>query len=323
MRRREFIAGLGSAAAWPMAGRAQQAALPVIGFLVPVPGTVERILPSFTQGLAETGYVVGRNVTIVSRVGGPDRQPALAADLVGRHVTLIVAAGRGATLASKAATQTIPIVFNMAADPVEFGVVASLNRPSGNLTGLAAFGGELAGKRLELLHKLVPAADSIAMLSRTAGGFVQAEVRAIQSAVRVLGVRLLVLFAATESEVDTAFATLVKEHVGALLIGARAFAPAVSAKIISLEGRFAVPTLHFSNRAGVAAGALASYGPLLRENYHQMGVYAGRILKGEKPTDLPVVQPTKFEFVINLSTAKALGLTIPETLLATADEVIQ
>ena len=151
MRRRAFIAGLGSAAAWPLVGRAQQAAVPVIGFLVPVPGTVERILPSFTQGLAETGYVVGRNVTIVSRVGGPDRQPALAADLVARHVTLIVAAGRGAALASRAATQTIPIVFNVSYDPVEIGAVASLNRPSGNLTGVTTVGNELAGKRLELL----------------------------------------------------------------------------------------------------------------------------------------------------------------------------
>jgi putative ABC transport system substrate-binding protein len=326
MRRRDFIAGLG-AAVWPLAVRAQQPAVPVIGFLGPAPGTVERILPSFAQGLAETGYVVGRNVTIESRVGGPGRQLALAADLVGRHVTLIVAAGLGAAQASKEATQTIPVVFNMAADPVEFGVVASLNRPSGNLTGFASFGSELAGKRLELLHKLVPAADPIALLSRrNAAG---AEVRAMQSAARVLGVRLLVLFAATEGEVDTAFATLVEEHVGALVIGATAFAPAVYEKTISFAGRFAVPTMLFTAlpfsdpvTAG-AAGALASYGPPLRENYHQMGVYAGRILKGEKPSDLPIMQPTKLEFVINLKTAKALGLTIPETLLATADEVIQ
>ena len=324
MKRRTFIAGLGSAAAWPMAGRAQQAALPVIGFLVPVPGTVERILPSFTQGLAETGYVMGRNVTIVSRVGGPDRQPALAADLVGRHVTLIVAAGRGATLASKAATQTIPIVFNVSYDPVEIGAVASLNRPSGNLTGVTGVSAELAGKRLELLHKLVPAADTIAMLARQPGSdFTGAETRAMQSAADTLGVRLLVLHAGIESEVAAAFATLADQHAGALLIGATAFAPAAYEKIISLAGRFAVPTLLFSSRDGVAVGALASYGPLLRDNYHQMGVYAGRILKGEKPADLPVVLPTKFELVINLKTAKALGLTIPETLLATADEVIQ
>jgi putative ABC transport system substrate-binding protein len=265
IKRREFIAGLGSAAAWPVVARAQPQAMPVIGFLVPAPGTVERILPSFSQGLAETGY--GRNVTIEASVGSVGQLPALAADLVRRHVTLIVTAGLGATQVAKAATQIIPVVFNMAADPVEFGVVASLNRPSGNLTGVAAFGGELAGKRLELLHRLVPAANSIAMLSRMAGGFAQAEMKAMQSAAHVLGVRLLGLFAATESEVDTAFATLVEEHVGALVIGANAFAPAVSAKIISLEGRFAVPTLHFSNRAGVAAGALASYGPQIRENY--------------------------------------------------------
>src|SRR5271169_1775109 len=189
MRRREFIVGLGSAAAWPLAARAQQPAMPVIGWLDTVPGTIERFLPPFAQGLAETGYVVGRNVTIESRKG--DVLPALAADLVRQHVTVIVAVGVQAALVAKAATQTIPVVFGMNADPVEFGVVASLNRPSGNLTGVSGIGEEMAAKRLELLHKLVPAADPIAMLARTAGsGLVQAEARAMQFAARVLGVRL-------------------------------------------------------------------------------------------------------------------------------------
>jgi putative tryptophan/tyrosine transport system substrate-binding protein len=200
MRRREFIAGLGSAAAWPVVARAQQGAMPVIGWLDAVPGTMERYLPLFTQGLAETGYIVGRNVTITSREG--DRLPALAADLVRQHVTVIAVVGVTAAQVAKAATQTIPVVFAMAGDPVEVGVVESLNRPSGNLTGLTAIGAELAGKRLELLHKLVPAADTIAMLVRQGGSaFIRAETRAMQSAADVLGVRLLVLYAATEGEV--------------------------------------------------------------------------------------------------------------------------
>jgi putative tryptophan/tyrosine transport system substrate-binding protein len=322
MRRRQFIVGLGSTAAWPVVARAQQRAMPVIGWLNPVPGTMERYLPAFTQGLAETGYVVGRNVTIESPEVDVDRLPALAADLVRRHVTVIVAAGINSARAAKAATQTIPVVFGMVADPVEVGVVASLNRPSGNLTGVDLVGNEIAGKRIELLHKLVPAADSIAMLARTAGPGNQAEARAMQSAARVLGVRLLALFGATKSEVAAAFATLVEQHAGALVIGSNAFSPASFDQIISLAGRYAVPTLFFT-RERVASGGLASYGIRLSESIRQMGVYTGRILKGEKPADLPVVQPTKFELVINLKTAKALGLTIPETLLATADEVIQ
>jgi putative ABC transport system substrate-binding protein len=317
IKRREFIAGLGSAAAWPVVARAQQLPLPVIGWLSPIPGTMQLWLPAFTQGLAETGYIVGRNVTIEPREGGPDQQPALAADLVRRHVTVIVAAGVTPALAAKAATQTIPVVFGMVADPVEVGVVASLNRPSGNLTGVAFVGNEIAGKRFELMHRLVPAADPIAMLSK--GGADQA---AMQPAARVLGVRLLALSAVTVSEVAAAFATLGEQHAGALVTGSGGFSPAAFDQIISLAGRYAVPTLFFTRRA-VASGGLASYGPELSGSLHQMGVYTGRILKGEKPADLPVVQPIKFELVINLKTANALGLTIPETLLATADEVIQ
>jgi putative tryptophan/tyrosine transport system substrate-binding protein len=321
MRRRQFIAGLGSAAAWPCAARAQQPATPVIGWLNNVPGTLERNLTPFTRGLAETGYVVGRNVIIEPREG--EALPTFAADLVRRHVTVIVAVGSIAAQVAKAATQTIPVVFLMAGDPVEVGVVASLNRPSGNLTGIAALGEEIAGKRFELMHKLVPAADPIAMLARSAGSeLIQAETRAMRSAAGVLGVHLLVLFAATQSEVASAFATLVEQHVGALVTSSNVFPPAAYDQIISHARRYAVPTLFFT-RAPVAAGALASYGVQPGETFRQMGVYTGRILKGGKPADLPIMQPTKLELVINLKTAKALGLTIPETLLATADEVIQ
>ena len=296
--------------------------MPVIGWLDTVPGTMERFLPVFSQGLAETGYVVGRNVTIEPREG--DGLPALAADLVRRHVTVIVAVGGGAAQAAKAATQTIPVVFGMGGDPVEIGVVASLNRPSGNLTGVATVGAEIAGKRFELLHKLVPAADPIAMLARSAGSELsQAETRAMQSAARVLGVRLLVLYAATESEVATAFATLVEQHAGALVTQLQPFSP-LPAAIKSYRSRVAMLSQPcFSTAIRVAGGGLASYGTKLGEVFRQMGVYTGRILKGEKPADLPIMRPTKFELVINLKTAKALGLTIPETLLATADEVIQ
>jgi putative ABC transport system substrate-binding protein len=326
MRRRQFIAGLGSAAAWPVVARAQQA-VPVVGLLTSVSRTSG--LPTFegfTQGLAETGYVVGRNVTIEPRAAEGDRGrlPALAADLVRRHVTVIVAIGASSARVAKAATQTIPVVFIMANDPVEVGVVPSLNRPSGNLTGVTIVGTELTGKRLELLHQLVPAADPIAMLGGVADTeLIQAKTKAMQSAASVLGVRLLVLSAVTESEVAAAFATIVEHHAGALVTSSGAFrSPAIRDQILSLAGRYAVPTM-FARRNPVQMGGLASYGDKTIELFRQAGVYAGRILNGAKPAELPVVQPTKFEFVINLKTAKALGLTIPETLLATADEVIQ
>jgi putative ABC transport system substrate-binding protein len=321
IRRREFVAGLGSAVAWPLVARAQQAAMPVIGMLnvSGVPGVMERFLPAFNQGLADTGYVVGRNVTIESREGRDDQLPALAADLVRRQVAVIVTLSGKSALATKAATQTIPVVFGMADDPVEIGAVASLNRPSNNLTGVTSAVAELAGKRLELLHKLVPAADTIAYLGRTD----LTEERAnLQSAARVLGVRLLPLVGATESEIAAAFATIVEQHAGALLISSGGFPAAAFDQIISLAGRYAVPTLFFT-RDRVVSGGLASYGITTSDLTRQMGVYAGRILKGEKPADLPIVRPNKYELAINLKTANALGLTIPETLLATADEVIQ
>jgi putative tryptophan/tyrosine transport system substrate-binding protein len=286
-----------------------------------VPGTMERLLPAFNRGLAETGFVVGRNVSIVPGEG--DELPALAAGLIRQHVTVIAVVGVNGAQAAKAATRTIPVVFLMAGDPVEIGVATSLNRPSGNLTGVTVVGDEIAAKRLELLHKLVPTADPIVMLVRQAGSaFIQAETKAMRSAADALGVRLLVLHANTESEIAAAFATLIEQRAGALVTSSNVFSiPAIN-QIISLADRYAVPTLFYS-RTQVAGGALASYGAKSDEAFRQMGVYTGRILKGEKPSDLPIVRPIKFEFVINLKTAKALGLTIPETLLATADEVIQ
>jgi putative tryptophan/tyrosine transport system substrate-binding protein len=326
MRRREFIAGLGSLAVWPMVARAQQPAMPVIGWLdAQSPESEQEILPVFRRGLAETGYVEGRNVIVEYRwaENDNDRLSALAADLVRRHVAVIVAATTSSALAAKAATQTIPIVFSIGSDPVALGLVASLNRPTANLTGVATLSGDIAPKRLALLHELVPAIASIAMLVNPANpNFVQAETKDLQSAAHVLGVRVLVLNGGTESDIAAAFATLVEQQVSALLISADTFFYAAGHQIMSLAARYAIPTM-FYDRASVAAGGLLSYGADLRDVSRQVGLYAGRILKGEKPADLPVVQPTKFELTINLKTAKALGLTIPETLLATADELIE
>ena len=304
MRRREFIAGIGGAAAWPVVARAQQRALPMIGWL-PVAGargTMERFLPAFNQGLADTGYVVGRNVTIEYHEGDVDQMPALAADLVRRQVTVIVATGIRTVQAAKAATQTIPVVFAIVGDPVELGFVASLNRPSGNLTGITSVGIELAGKRLDLLHKLVPVADPIALLAGSTGPGNQTETRSMQSAARVLGVRLLPFVVETESEVAAVFTSLVEQHAGAVVTTSSIFSSALFDKIISLAGRYALPTLFFG-RNQVVRGGLASYGVASAsdgivggELIRQMGVYTGRILKGEKPADLPVVQPDKFDW---------------------------
>jgi putative ABC transport system substrate-binding protein len=326
MRRREFIAGLGSAAAWPMVARAQQPALPVIGWLDgQSPESVRELLPAFRMGLAETGYVEGRNVIVEYHWAENDnnRLSALAAGLARRHVAVIVAATTSSALAAKTATQTIPVVFRIGSDPVALGLVASLNRPTGNLTGVAVLSGDIAPKRLALLHELVPGIGSIAMLVNPANpSYVQAETKDLQSAAHVLGVRMLVLNGGTENDIAAAFATLVEQQVSALLISADSFFYAAPHQIISLAARYAIPTM-FYDRASVAAGGLLSYGDYFSASSRQVGLYAGRILKGEKPADLPVVQPTKFDLVINLKTAKALGLTIPETLLATADEVIQ
>jgi putative tryptophan/tyrosine transport system substrate-binding protein len=328
MRRREFIAGLGGAAAWPLVARGQRAALPTVGWLhAESPEAVrhQNIMPAFQHGLAETGYVEGRNVAIEYRwaEGNTERLPALAAELALRQVAVIVVVGTAATLAAKAATQTIPVVFLMGSDPIEIGLAASFNRPGGNLTGVAILAGEIAAKRLALLREFVPTASSMGMLVNPTNPLIsQAETRDLQTAAHGLGLRVLVLNAGTESEVAVAFATLVEQRAGALLIGSDTFFVAARDQIILLAARHAVPTMFFES-AHVSAGGLSSYGPNLPHEYQQIGLYAGRILKGEKPADLPIVQPTKFELVINLKTAKALGLTIPPNLLAIADEVIE
>ena len=324
MRRREFIMLLGgTAAAWPLAAGAQQTALPVVGWL---DSRSSRALPDkFRQGLADMAFVEGRNVAVEYRVadGHPDRLPALAADLVLRRVAVIVAWSGNAALAAKAATQTVPVVFVMGGDPVETGLVASLNRPAGNLTGVAIRGVEIASRRLELLHKLVPAAELLGMLSGPADGpFSQAEARDTQSAARALGVRLLLLNVRSGSDIAAAFAALVEQRAGALLIGGSAALEALSDEIISLAARQTLPTMFFRS-SPVSAGGLSSYGPDLADAQHRAGVYTGRILKGERPADLPVDQATRFAFAINLHTAKALGLNVSQDMLSIADEVIE
>jgi len=333
MRRRDFIALVGGvAAAWPLAARAQQVGLPTptIGWLDaidPHSGPTE-VLAGFNQGLAEQGYVVGRNVNLEFRAG-PDaeRMRVLAADLVRRQVAVIVTIAGGAG-APKAATQSIPIVFLMGADPVGQGLVTSLNRPGGNLTGVAVQSTEIAAKRLELLHELVPKAEFIAAVVLPSEGpagsdFSRAEARGFQAAALARGVRLLLLAtAATESGIAEAFANAVQQRAGALLIGGERFFITLESQMISLANRYSLPTM-FTRSNTVAAGALASYGPDLSEVYRQLGVYTGRILKGEKPGDLPVLQPTKFELAINLKTAKAMGLNVSQDMLSIADEVIE
>jgi putative ABC transport system substrate-binding protein len=319
MRRREFIAGLGSAAAWPVVVRAQQAAMPVIGFLSPLSADNSKFLiVPFLRGLKETGYVEGQNVAVEYRGAEYqfDRLPALAADLVRRGVAVIVTFTAQPTLAAKAATKTIPIVFGTGADPVASGLVASLNRPGGNVTGIATLLAELGPKRLQLLRELLPNATRFGVLTDPASPGVQSTIADLQAAARMLGAQLIVANARTESDLETAFASLSQQRVGAVLVYTSAQLAAL------LAARHALPTI-YSQREFALAGGLMSYGTSIGYATHQVGIYTGRILKGEKPADLPVVQSSKLELVINLKTAKALGLTIPETLLATADEVIQ
>jgi putative ABC transport system substrate-binding protein len=327
MKRRDFITLLGGAAAWPVAARAQQPML-VIGFLSSYSPDAfgQRVVTAFRQGLSETGYVEGRNVAIESRwaTGEYDRLPALAADLVRRQVAVIAATG-GATSAraAKAATTTIPIVFSTAGDPVELGLVASLSRPSGNLTGVTNLNVEVGPKRLELVHELVPAAAIIAVLVNPTGANAEAQSREMQAAARTLGVQVQLLRASTEREIDVAFAVLTQLRPSGLVISADPFFNGLNEQLAALTLRHSVPAVYLS-REFAAAGGLASYtGGSTTDNVHQVGVYTGRILKGEKPGDLPVQQSTKTELIINLRTAKALGLTVPPQLLARADEVIE
>jgi len=325
IKRREFIAGLGSAAAWPLAARAQQAAMPVVGFLHPQSADdPTNYTVAFLQGLKEAGFVAGQNVAVEYRYveNQFERVPALAADLVRRRVAVIVAAGPEAALAAKAATTTIPIVFVAGADPIAQGLVASLSRPGANVTGSAILTAELAPKQLQLLRELVPNAALFGVLSDPAYPAAQSIITDLLAAARTLGLQLIVVNARTDSDLEAVFATFSQQHVGAVLVSASSFFNRRMEQLAALAARHALPAI-FSFREFALAGGLMSYGSSLGYAFHQAGIYTGRILKGEKPADLPVMQPTKFDLVINLKTAKALGLTMPETLLATADEVIQ
>jgi ABC-type uncharacterized transport system substrate-binding protein len=322
--RREFIALLSGAAAWPLAARAQQPGLPVIGFLNGgLSQEYARAAAAFLQGLGEIGYVEGRNVLVEYRwaEGHYDRLPALAADLVRREVA-VIAANTQAAPAAKAATTTIPIVFVTASDPVATRLVTSLSRPGGNLTGTALLNVEVGPKRLELLHELVPTATVMGLLINSTNPNAEIQINDMHAAARRAGVQLQVLHASTEQDFDAAFATLVKHRVGALVMGADAFYVNRSEQLAALALRHALPAI-FIVREFVAAGGLMSYGVSLSDAYRLMGAYAGRILRGEKAADLPVQQSTKVELIINLKTAKALGLTIPLPLLGRADEVIE
>ena len=327
MRRRDFITVIvGSAAAWPLAARAQQPAMPVIGYMdTASASTTAHLVEAFRRGLSAAGYDEGRNVAIEYRwsEGDYDKLPALAAELVRRQVTVIATINTPTILAAKAASQTIPIIFGVGVDPIKFGLVASLNHPGGNLTGVTQLNIEMEAKRVQLLHELVPAATSIALLiNPTSPAYSEAATELAQSAARILGVRLLALDASTESGIEAAFVTLVEKRAGSLLVTGDSFLVSQRDQIVALAARHAVPAI-YEQREYALAGGLMSYGTNFRDGYRQAGIYVGRILKGEKPADLPVLQSTKFEFVINLKTAKALGIEVPPNLSAEADEIIE
>jgi putative ABC transport system substrate-binding protein len=327
MRRREFITLLaGGASAWPLTARAQQAAMPVIGYLHSgSAGPYAPLVAAFHQGLKETGTVEGKNVAIEYRwaEGRYDRLSALAADLVGRHVGLLVAQGGDPpVLAAKSATATIPIVFTLSSDPVRLGLVASVNRPGGNVTGWWGYTSLLGTKRLELMQQLLPANTSITVLINPDNPNADIDTPELQGAARTLGQSISFVKARSEAEIDAVFATLGERRAAALLVNTDPFFLARRAQFVSLAARHRVPAI-YAQREFVTAGGLISYGASLADGYRQVGTYAGRILKGEGAADLPVVQPTKFEMAINLKTAKALGLALPDRLLALADDVIE
>ena len=327
MQRRYFFGVLSGAAVWPLSAWAQQPAMPVVGFLhVVSPGPFVRFVTAFRLGLSEAGYVEGQNVKIEFRwaEGHADRLPALAADLVRRHVNVIATPGNtGAALAAKAATATIPIVFGIPDDPVKFGLVASLARPGGNATGINFFTAELVAKRLGLLHELVPAAVRVAVLVNPADATnAETTVKGVEAAARTIGLQTKIVKATTSDEIDAAFAGFARERPDALFVGPGAFFNTRRVQLVTLAARRAIPAA-YSVRDYAEAGGLMSYGTSIADMFRQVGVYTGRILKGAKPADLPVVQPTKFELVINLKTANALGLKIAPQLLASADEVIE
>ncbi len=330
MKRREFIAGLG-AAAWPSVSpsvsRAQQRSLPIVGWLHSGTRNAEQdFLVPFRDGLSDGGFVEGGNVAIEHGWGDGDfaRRPALIAELIRRRVAVIVVSATQFAMEAKAATQTIPIVFVIGGDPVEFGLVDSFqNRPGGNVTGIAMLGASLTTKRLELASQLAPGTTPIALfLGLTYGPYADAETRDLHAAAGALGVRVHVVNVADESQIEPGFASVLEQRARILLVSSNVLFQVARHQIITLASRHAVPTMFFDTPSAVA-GALSSYGPDVASNYYQAGIYAGRILKGEKAASLPVIQPTKFELVINLKTARALGLSIPETLLATADKVIE
>ena len=326
MRRRDFITLVGGAAASPLSAKAQQGALPVVGVLYP--GSVQgddQIAVPLRRGLGETGFIEGQNFRIEGRwaEGQFDRYPALAADLVRRQVALIVVPGAtSAALAAKSASSTIPIVFLIGDDPIKVGLAASLNRPGGNTTGFTTVASELEGKRLDLLSRIVPGAETIGVLVNPEVPNAATQLINLQNAARTLGRQIRVLNAATEREIDAAFTTLAQERAGALTVAASLYFFTRLNQIVTLAAHYSIPTI-YQRREFAQAGGLVSYGTDIAGTFRQVGIYAGRILKGEKPADLPVQEITKIELVINLKAAKALGLTVPPVLLATVDEVIE
>jgi putative tryptophan/tyrosine transport system substrate-binding protein len=325
MRRREFITLLGSATAWPLAARAQQAAMPTIGYLSSASPESDALrVAGLRQGLNEAGYVEGRNLSVENRWAQNqfDRLPALAADLIQRQVAVIVTPGPPSSLAAKGATKSIPVVFVVGADPVQVGLVASLNRPGGNLTGFSQISGELGAKGIEILHELLPSTAAFGFLVNPRNSIAELTMRDVLVAAHAIGLEIQILRAGTVYEIEEAFVSLVRARTGALLVSNDVFFNGRIDQIVAVAARYAIPTI-YSTREFAVAGGLVSYGTSLRDAYRLAGVYVGRILKGAKPGELPVQQQTRVELVINLKTAKALGITFPLALLGRADEVIE